>query len=89
MWSATWPKEVRNLAEEFLTDYIQINIGSLNLSANHNILQIVDVCLEHEKTFKLRKLLEEVGGECDSKTIIFVETKRKVEEITRNIKREG
>ncbi|KAH9636426.1 hypothetical protein HF086_013480 [Spodoptera exigua] len=43
MWSATWPKEVQNLAEEFLHDYIQINIGSLSLSANHNILQIVDV----------------------------------------------
>ncbi|XP_059469863.1 uncharacterized protein LOC132193301 [Neocloeon triangulifer] len=89
MWSATWPKEVKNLAEEFLTDYIQINIGSLQLSANHNILQIVDVCMEHEKQFKLSKLLQEVGAESDNKTIIFVETKRKVEEITRNIKREG
>lgn len=49
MWSATWPKEVRNLAEEFLNSYIQVNIGSLNLSANHNILQIVDVCEEFEK----------------------------------------
>lgn len=45
MWSATWPKEVKALAEEFLENYIQINIGSLNLSANHNILQIVDVIL--------------------------------------------
>jgi len=52
MWSATWPKEVQNLAEDFLTDYIQLNIGSLNLAANHNILQIVDVCQEHEKGMK-------------------------------------
>ncbi|XP_071442122.1 probable ATP-dependent RNA helicase DDX17 isoform X2 [Hetaerina americana] len=89
MWSATWPKEVRNLAEEFLTDYIQVNIGSLQLSANHNILQIVDVCQEYEKQNKLSKLLSEIGAERDSKTIIFVETKRKVEDITRNIKREG
>lgn len=36
MWSATWPKEVKNLAEEFLNDYVQINIGSMNLSANQN-----------------------------------------------------
>ncbi|XP_046403943.1 probable ATP-dependent RNA helicase DDX17 isoform X1 [Ischnura elegans] len=89
MWSATWPKEVRNLAEEFLTDYIQVNIGSLQLSANHNILQIVDVCQEYEKQNKLSKLLTEIGAERESKTIIFVETKRKVEDITRNIKREG
>lgn len=52
MWSATWPKEVRKLASDFLNDYVQINIGSLQLSANHNILQIVDVCQEHEKEMK-------------------------------------
>jgi len=52
MWSATWPKEVRQLAEDFLRDYIQINVGALELSANHNILQIVDVCMETEKDQK-------------------------------------
>jgi superfamily II DNA/RNA helicase len=52
MWSATWPKEVRKLAEDFLVDYIQVNIGSLELSANHNILQIVDVCEEYDKDDK-------------------------------------
>nr|KAF6460535.1 hypothetical protein HJG59_011449 [Molossus molossus] len=30
MWSATWPKEVRQLAEDFLKDYIHINIGDWN-----------------------------------------------------------
>lgn len=49
MWSATWPKEVRNLAEEFLNDYLQINIGSLQLAANHNIHQIVEVCDDVDK----------------------------------------
>uniref|UniRef100_A0A347ZJD9 RNA helicase n=1 Tax=Reticulitermes speratus TaxID=60591 RepID=A0A347ZJD9_9NEOP len=89
MWSATWPKEVRNLAEEFLTDYLQINIGSLQPAANHNILQIVDVCQEHEKATKLTTLLQEISSEQEAKTIIFVETKRKVEDITRNIRRCG
>ncbi|XP_063240903.1 uncharacterized protein LOC134541406 [Bacillus rossius redtenbacheri] len=89
MWSATWPKEVRNLAEEFLNNYIQVNIGSLQLSANHNIMQIVDVCQEHEKESKLNTLLHEIGSEPGAKTIIFVETKRKVEDITRSIRRFG
>lgn len=52
MWSATWPKEVRQLAEDFLKDYVQINVGALQLSANHNILQIVDVCSDMEKEDK-------------------------------------
>lgn len=61
MFSATWPKEVKNLAEEIMcNDFVQINIGSTNLSANHNILQIVDVCDENEKNEKLMKLLSEV-----------------------------
>ena len=52
MWSATWPKEVRRLAEDFLQNYVQINIGALQLTANHNILQIIDVCMEFEKEDK-------------------------------------
>lgn len=52
MWSATWPTEVKNLAHQFLGDFIQVNIGSLELSANKNILQIVDVCREDEKERK-------------------------------------
>ncbi|XP_011880510.1 PREDICTED: ATP-dependent RNA helicase dbp2-like [Vollenhovia emeryi] len=89
MWSATWPKEVRALAEDFLTDYVHLNIGALTLSANHNITQIIDVCHEHEKDSKLYRLLQEIGTEKENKTIIFVETKRKVDDITRNIRREG
>ncbi|EDW78723.2 uncharacterized protein Dwil_GK12550 [Drosophila willistoni] len=89
MWSATWPKEVRQLAEEFLNNYIQVNIGSLSLSANHNIRQIVDVCDESEKIVKLINLLTDISAESETKTIIFVETKKRVDEITRNISRQG
>jgi len=89
MWSATWPKEVRRLAEDFLVDYVQVNIGSKDLHANHNILQIIDICGEYEKEKKLVKLLEEIMGEKDNKTIIFLETKRKTDEITRRLRRDG
>ena len=45
MWSATWPKEVRKLACDFMdgNDFYHINIGSQSLSANHNITQIIDI----------------------------------------------
>ncbi len=52
MWSATWPKEVQSLAEDYLSDYIQINIGSLSLSAAHSIQQVVEVCEDFEKENK-------------------------------------
>ncbi|KAL3274901.1 hypothetical protein HHI36_019682 [Cryptolaemus montrouzieri] len=89
MWSATWPKQVQALAEEFLVDYIQVNIGGLALSANHNIKQIVEVCEESEKEEKLCKLLKEIGSDRLNKIIVFVETKKKVDDITKAIRREG
>jgi superfamily II DNA/RNA helicase len=89
MWSATWPKDVQALAESFMGSYIQINIGAIELHANHNILQIVDICREDEKNAKLQRLLQEIMGERDNKTLVFVETKRKADELTRMMKREG
>ncbi|XP_029310968.1 putative ATP-dependent RNA helicase DDX17 [Cottoperca gobio] len=89
MWSATWPKEVRQLAEDFLRDHVQINIGALELSANHNILQIVDVCMDNEKDQKLFQLMEEIMAEKENKTIIFVETKKRCDELTRRMRRDG
>ncbi|XP_028842599.1 probable ATP-dependent RNA helicase DDX17 [Denticeps clupeoides] len=89
MWSATWPKEVRQLAEDFLRDYVQINVGALELSANHNILQIVDVCSENEKENKLLQLMEEIMAEKENKTIIFVETKKRCDDLTRRMRRDG
>lgn len=95
MWSATWPKEVQALAGDFLTDYIQINIGSMNLSANHNIRQIVEICQDNEKPQLVVKLLKEIlptqnnAANNNNKIIIFVETKIKVEEILQIIRCEG
>ncbi|XP_032520767.2 uncharacterized protein LOC116772637 isoform X1 [Danaus plexippus] len=89
MWSATWPKEIQALAEDFLTDYIKVNIGSLNLSANNNIKQIIEVCEEHEKESKLINLLKEISSEKDNKVIVFVETKKKVDDIAHAVRRNG
>ena len=38
---------------------------------------------------RLLQLLQEIGAEKENKTIVFVETKRKVDEITRSIQRDG
>jgi len=89
MFSATWPKEVRKLAEDFIKSYVQVNIGALELTANKNILQIVDVCSDYEKEEKLEKLLAEIAKEKENKTIIFVETKRKADDITYGMNRKG
>jgi len=89
MWSATWPKEVQALAEDFLHDYIQINIGSLSLAANHNIRQHVEVIQDGEKEGRLASLLGTIGMERNAKILIFVETKKKVDDIVKLVKRSG
>ncbi|VEN59777.1 unnamed protein product [Callosobruchus maculatus] len=88
MWSATWPKEVKKLASDFMKNPIQLNVGSMNLSASNNILQIVDICQEHEKEQKLGSLLQEIAGASDpgQKIIIFVETKRKRDYVMREFR---
>ncbi|XP_037046610.1 DEAD-box ATP-dependent RNA helicase 20-like isoform X4 [Bradysia coprophila] len=89
MWSATWPKEVQTLAEDFLNEYIQINIGSLNLAANHNIRQFIEICQEEEKEGRIINLLREIAADRTNKIIVFVETKKKVEDILKSIRQEG
>lgn len=89
MWSATWPKEVQRLANDYLKDYIQVNIGSLDLSANHRVHQIVKICSEFDKKDFLLKNVTNIAQEADNKTIIFTGTKRVADELSYYLKREG
>ena len=44
LWSATWPKDVQQLAHDFLQkDYIQVNIGSMELQASKHVTQIIEL----------------------------------------------
>ncbi|KAI0460351.1 Phosphomethylpyrimidine kinase-domain-containing protein [Xylaria acuta] len=89
MWSATWPKEVRALASEFQTDFIQVNIGSMDLSANHRITQVVEVVPEGEKRDRMIKHLEKIMDNKENKCLLFVGTKRVADEITRFLRQDG
>jgi len=91
MWSATWPKEVQQLAYEFLgRDVVRIQIGAVDaLSANHRITQKVMVMTDLDKARSLVQLLDKIMREKESKTIIFAETKRAVDDLTRNLRRDG
>ncbi|KAI9503335.1 ATP-dependent RNA helicase dbp2 [Coemansia spiralis] len=89
MWSATWPKAVQQLARDFLSEYIQVNIGSLDLSASHHIKQIVEVIPEDDKRNRLSRHLDVIMNQRENKTIIFSMTKRSVDDITRHLRQDG
>ncbi|KAI5998815.1 P-loop containing nucleoside triphosphate hydrolase protein [Pisolithus albus] len=88
MFSATWPKDVQKLANDFLRDMIQVNIGSMELTANPDIQQIVDVCSDFEKRAKLIKHLDQISAE-NAKVLIFVGTKRVADDITKYLRQDG
>lgn len=81
MWSATWPEKIRKLASDFLRDPIHFQVGSSEVSANHNITQHIWVCKENEKYQQLLNLMKEIMKTNDNKTIVFIETKRKCQQV--------
>lgn len=88
MWSATWPKEVQRLAKDYLSDYIEVRIGSMDLAANHRVKQIIEITSDYDKKMKLFDLLH--GSiERSSKTLIFSATKRMTDQLTRELKSQG
>ena len=86
MFSATWPKEVRRLADDFLSNPVHIKIGSTELQANPNITQIIDVCKQGDKVDKLFELLDKIMANKENKTIIFADMKKKVDYLQKMLK---
>jgi len=59
MWSATWPKEVQALAQDYLGEYYQVTVGSLDLAGNKDVTQIIEVCSDYDKYRNLTRYLKE------------------------------
>ena len=87
-WSATWPKDVQNIAYQFLNkDAYKVTIGSTELKANHDITQIVEIVQDYEKYEKTVEILKkEMDGQ---RILVFTETKRNCDEITRRLRNDG
>ncbi|CAM9701891.1 unnamed protein product, partial [Ectocarpus fasciculatus] len=87
LWSATWPKEVKQLAADFTThDPYQVHVGSLELRANVNITQIVEVVTDFDK---YPRLIDHLRRLTDSeKVLVFVETKKGCDQLTRSLRME-
>jgi ATP-dependent RNA helicase DDX5/DBP2 len=87
LWSATWPRSIQGLARDFLRDPIQVNIGSLELTASKNVTQIIKVMGEYDKKRALYDTLERAMD--GSKVIIFAATKRTCDSLTRDLRQDG
>eukprot|EP00057_Strongylocentrotus_purpuratus_P033947 XP_793382.2 PREDICTED: ATP-dependent RNA helicase DBP2 [Strongylocentrotus purpuratus] len=70
MTSATWPEGVRRLAKNYMKNPIHVNVGSLDLSACHNVTQLVEIVDEEEKRDRLIAFFETMTE--DEKVLVFV-----------------
>lgn len=78
MWSATWPREVYNLASSYFTKYVQVNIGSKDLNCNKDITQQVLITSPYNKK---ELLINDIRKFEDEKVIVFVNMKRTADDL--------
>jgi len=71
MFSATFPKEIQQLAQDFLNDYLFLTVGILG-GANTDVQQIIHRVKKTDKKEKVVEILNDIGGE---RTMIFIEQK--------------
>jgi len=71
MFSATFPKDIQQLAGDFMADYIFVTVGRVGATAA-SITQNLEWVEEEQKMFKLLEKLRMFDG----LTLVFVETKR-------------
>lgn len=87
MFSATFPREIQILAQDFLmSDYVFLAVGRVG-STSENIRQNIVWVEEHNKRHLLMDLLD--GSEQDALTLVFVETKRGCSDLAYMLQREG
>mmetsp|Transcript_105021 Transcript_105021/g.165714 ORF Transcript_105021/g.165714 Transcript_105021/m.165714 type:complete len:586 (-) Transcript_105021:98-1855(-) len=92
-FTATWPKEVRKLANEILYRPFKVMIGNRDdLKANQDIIQVCRIVEEHAKVDEILALLREAGlldRSSRGKALIFCGTKRMCEQLSNQLYRAG
>lgn len=86
-WSATWPKEVQALAQTFLHDLINVNVGSMDLKVTDHVKQVIKCVTEQQKLDETLTILR--NKDPTSRVIIFTQSKRGADEVTRQLRQRG
>jgi len=90
MTSATWPKEVHALAEEYTNNAIRIQIGKIDLHAAETIMQVIECgCMDqYQKEDHLLNFMrqDQMRGE---KILIFTNTKMSAMNLCRRLRQSG
>mmetsp|Transcript_37807 Transcript_37807/g.97779 ORF Transcript_37807/g.97779 Transcript_37807/m.97779 type:complete len:513 (+) Transcript_37807:138-1676(+) len=92
-FTATWPRDVRQLASTMLWQPFRVMIGKRDqLKANQDVTQQVRIVDQRGKQNAIKELLQEAGlmdPNSSGKALVFASTKRMCEELSQQLYREG
>lgn len=90
MFSATWPLAVDQLAREFMDpNPVKVVVGSEDLSANHDVMQIVEVLEDRQRDSRLVTLLEKYHQSQRNRVLVFVLYKKEAARVENMLQRRG
>lgn len=90
MFSATWPFAVHQLAQEFMDpNPVKVVVGSEDLAANHDVMQIVEVLDDRSRDSRLVTLLEKYHQSQRNRVLVFVLYKKEAARVETMLQRRG
>jgi len=93
-YTATWPKNVRNIANEFMRGAYTVTVGNRDeLKGNQDITQTLQTCSGYEKPNMVHKICQQAGVADPrngvAKALIFCSTKKMCDNLTEQLMRKG
>lgn len=90
MFSATWPVSVHQLAQEFMDpNPVKVVVGSEDLAANHDVMQIVEVLEDRARDERLVTLLDKYHKSRSNRVLVFVLYKKEASRVETMLQRRG
>ncbi|KAF9623363.1 hypothetical protein IFM89_001196 [Coptis chinensis] len=90
MFSATWPPSVHQLAQEFMDpNPVKVVVGSEDLAANHDVMQIVEVLDDRSRDARLVTLLEKYHKSQKNRVLVFVLYKKEAARVENMLQKRG
>ncbi|XP_058465646.1 probable ATP-dependent RNA helicase DDX43 [Malaya genurostris] len=80
MTSATWPPGVRRLAQSYMSNPIQVYVGTLDLAATHSVTQNIELIDEEDKYMRVQNFIRNM--ERTDKVIIFCGRKTRADDLS-------
>jgi ATP-dependent RNA helicase DDX5/DBP2 len=86
MFSATWPSAVQHLAKKYFGEYVHLNVGSLDLTANPRVAQHFRFLRSYKE--RLSEMIN-IANTVEGKILIFTSTKSSCETIKQDLAQAG